>query len=226
LHVIATKHRWRDIVLALLLPAEGRAGRRAAQAGRGAEGENRIVRPSTADLHANVHVAANNRGGLEHLARYVLRPPIAQERLTRTADGSVLLTLKAEWSDGTTHLLFEPIELLERLAALTPRRGLPVRQPGGMRDQHERSEVREVLEHVPMGAVGAPGPRRQRRRVVAIAEHLRDGQWRHIADPFPITSTQVRTALAANIARSVVMALVPRPRASRSRPPPGLPARG
>jgi putative transposase len=73
------------------------------------------------DLHANVAVAANNRDGLERLARYVLRPPIAQERLTRTADGRVLLTLKAEWSDGTTHLLFEPIELLERLAALTPR---------------------------------------------------------------------------------------------------------
>ena len=51
------------------------------------------------DLHANVAVAANNRGGLEQLARYVLRPPIAQERLTRTADGRVLLTLKAEWSE-------------------------------------------------------------------------------------------------------------------------------
>src|SRR5262249_56960460 len=73
------------------------------------------------DLHADVAVAANNRDGLEQLARYVLRPPIAQERLTRTADGPVLLTLKAEWSDGTTHLLLEPIELLERLAALTPR---------------------------------------------------------------------------------------------------------
>jgi len=48
------------------------------------------------DLHANVAVAANNRDGLEQLARYVLRPPIAQERLTRTADGRVLLTLKAE----------------------------------------------------------------------------------------------------------------------------------
>ena len=47
------------------------------------------------DLHANVAVAANNRDGLEQLARYVLRPPIAQERLTRTADGRVLLTLKA-----------------------------------------------------------------------------------------------------------------------------------
>jgi len=38
----------------------------------------------------------------------------------RTADGRVLLTLKTEWSDGTTHLWFEPIELLERLAANYP----------------------------------------------------------------------------------------------------------
>jgi len=38
-----------------------------------------------------------------------LRPPIAQERLTRTADGRILLTLKAEWTDGTTALLFLPM---------------------------------------------------------------------------------------------------------------------
>jgi Putative transposase len=58
--------------------------------------------------------------GLEQLARYVLRLPIAQDRLIRTADGRVLLTLKAEWSDGTMALLFERVELLERLAGLTP----------------------------------------------------------------------------------------------------------
>jgi hypothetical protein len=39
---------------------------------------------------------------------------------SRTADGRILLTLKAEWNDGTTALLFKPVELLERLAALTP----------------------------------------------------------------------------------------------------------
>src|SRR6266581_7700092 len=33
------------------------------------------------DLHANVWVGANDRAGLERLARYVLRPPFAQERL-------------------------------------------------------------------------------------------------------------------------------------------------
>ena len=31
------------------------------------------------------------------------------------------LELKRPWSDGTTPLLFEPLEFLEKLAALTPR---------------------------------------------------------------------------------------------------------
>ena len=33
----------------------------------------------------------------------------------------VLLDLRHRWTDGTTQLLFEPVELQERLAALTPR---------------------------------------------------------------------------------------------------------
>src|SRR5439155_6826253 len=72
-------------------------------------------------IHANVAVRADDRQGLERLCRYVLRPPVAQDRLELTADGRVLVILKGEWSDGTTHLLFEPVELLEKLAALTPR---------------------------------------------------------------------------------------------------------
>ena len=36
-------------------------------------------------------------------------------------DGQVRLELRHPWSDGTTHLLFDPVELLERLAVLTPR---------------------------------------------------------------------------------------------------------
>jgi len=37
-------------------------------------------------------------------------------------DDRILLTLKTPWADGTRHLLFAPMELLEKLAALTPRR--------------------------------------------------------------------------------------------------------
>ena len=73
------------------------------------------------DLHANVWVSGNDRAGLERLCRYILRPPFAQERLRRRRDGRVALELKQAWHDGTRELVFEPLELLERLAAMTPR---------------------------------------------------------------------------------------------------------
>src|SRR3990172_3689826 len=40
------------------------------------------------------------------------RPPVAQDRLRRTGDGRVRLTLKTPWADGTRHLLFEPLAFL------------------------------------------------------------------------------------------------------------------
>ncbi|HET8576046.1 MAG TPA: transposase [Methylomirabilota bacterium] len=73
------------------------------------------------DLHANVWVPARDRARLERLCRYLLRPPLAQERLRRRADGRVVVGLRKVWRDGTTRLLLEPAELLEKLAGLTPR---------------------------------------------------------------------------------------------------------
>jgi len=73
------------------------------------------------DLHANVWVSAHDRAGLERLCRYVLRSPFAQERLRLRGDGRVALELKRAWQDGTRELVFEPLEFLERLAAITPR---------------------------------------------------------------------------------------------------------
>jgi hypothetical protein len=73
------------------------------------------------DLHANVWVSAHDRAGVERLCRYILRPPFAQERLRLRSDGRVALELKTAWHDGTRELVFEPLEFLERLAAMTPR---------------------------------------------------------------------------------------------------------
>ena len=73
------------------------------------------------DLHAAVVVPPRDRARLDWLCRYALRPPIGAERPHLTADGQVVLDLRHEWADGTTQLLFEPVELLGRLAALTPR---------------------------------------------------------------------------------------------------------
>ena len=73
------------------------------------------------DLHANTSARAKNRRKLERLCRYLLRPPVAEDRLSFGPDGSVLLRLKTPWRDGTSHLALEPVELLAKLAALIPR---------------------------------------------------------------------------------------------------------
>ncbi len=83
------------------------------------EGE-RCASASGVSLHANVAVPARDRSRLERLCRYVARPPVATERLSRLDDGRLLYRLKHRWRDGTTHIVFEPQELIEKLAALVP----------------------------------------------------------------------------------------------------------
>ena len=73
------------------------------------------------DLYANVAVPAADHARREQLCRYLLRPAVAQDRLRQLDDGRVALTLKSPWADGPRHLLFEPLTLLEKLAALIPR---------------------------------------------------------------------------------------------------------
>ncbi len=66
------------------------------------------------DLHAGVVVPAGARECLERLCRYALRPPVGQDRRQLTPDGKAVLELKRRWTDGTTHRVFEPVELLVR----------------------------------------------------------------------------------------------------------------
>ena len=73
------------------------------------------------DLHAGVVVPAGQRERLERVVRYVLRPPVAQERLHLTGDGQVRLDLRHPWRDGTTGVVFDAVEFLARLAVLVPR---------------------------------------------------------------------------------------------------------
>jgi len=73
------------------------------------------------DLHATVHVAAGDRGRLAELCRYLCRPPFAQHRLRKLIDGRIAVALQRPWADGTTHLVFTPMEVLARLVPLVPR---------------------------------------------------------------------------------------------------------
>jgi Putative transposase len=76
-----------------------------------------------AALHVELHpvtVSGEDRRRLEQLCRDLLRPPIAQDRLTLRPDGTVVVLLKTPWRDGTTHLCFEPARVLQFLKTHTP----------------------------------------------------------------------------------------------------------
>jgi hypothetical protein len=80
----------------------------------------RCARVSGFSVHAGVGIRAADRKGLERLCRYGSRPPVAADRLARLPDGRLSYRLKTPWSNGATHVLFEPLELVERLAVLVP----------------------------------------------------------------------------------------------------------
>jgi hypothetical protein len=46
---------------------------------------------------------------------------VAQERIHLTAEGQVRLQFRQPWRDGTTDVVFDPVEFLGRLAVLVPR---------------------------------------------------------------------------------------------------------
>lgn len=71
-------------------------------------------------LHADVQIRRNDRKRLEKLCRYTARPPIALDRMSETNDGKILYRLKTRYTDGTTHVLFDPLELVEKVVALIP----------------------------------------------------------------------------------------------------------
>jgi hypothetical protein len=52
------------------------------------------------NLHGATRVAANDKQGRVALCKYILRPPLANDRLKILDDGVVRLEFKKPWSDG------------------------------------------------------------------------------------------------------------------------------
>lgn len=116
--------RWADgrrVVWCLRCGSRGRAARRVA---RGCKELQRRASSTGRSLphraQAATRVAANDKPGRERLCRYILRPPLANDRLNILDDGSVRLEFKRPWSDGTSSVELEPLALIARLAALVP----------------------------------------------------------------------------------------------------------
>jgi hypothetical protein len=65
-------------------------------------------------------VATGDMVGRLRLCRYAARPILSMERLSLTKDGRIALALRHPYADGTTHIVFAPLELIARLCALIP----------------------------------------------------------------------------------------------------------
>jgi hypothetical protein len=72
------------------------------------------------NIHAAQVVDGRDRRRVERLCKYITRPPVAQDRLERRADGKLELSFKKAWRDGTRALVFEPADLIPRLVAAVP----------------------------------------------------------------------------------------------------------
>ena len=96
-------------------------------------------------LHADVSCGAEEREKLEHMARYIARPPVAMDRLHLRPDGLITYRLKNRYRDGTEMLLFSPMELMEKLAASVPRPRIHSTRYHGLFAPHSKARSKIVL---------------------------------------------------------------------------------
>ena len=130
------------------------------------------------NLHAATKVAANDKQGRVTLCKYMLRPPLANDRLKILADGNVKLELKKPWSDGTSSVELAPLALTARLAALVPPPKRHLVRYFGVLSSHaaSRSEVVPAPPAQPPPAPPAPAEKDKpagKSRYIPWAELLR-----------------------------------------------------
>jgi hypothetical protein len=63
----------------------------------------------------------NERHKLERLSRCLARPALSKKRLSLIEGGHIRYQLKTPYRDGTTRVIFEPLDFIARLAALVPK---------------------------------------------------------------------------------------------------------
>ena len=125
-------------------------------------------------LHAATRAGALDASGREALLRYVLRPPIAQDKLEQREDGLVRILLKRPWADGTVAVDMDPLSLLCRLAAsVPPPRHHTVRYAGVLGAASAwRSRIVPRAEQADTCAAEVAGKKKQRSRYRTWAELL------------------------------------------------------
>ena len=107
------------------------------------------------------------------MCRYISRPAVAEKRLSLTPNGNVRYQLKTPCREGTTHVIFEPLDFIARLAALVP-----------------KPRVNLTRFH------GGFAPNSQHRVRVTPAKRGSDGRYGTREDPEEPTPAERRTAMS------------------------------
>ena len=84
--------------------------------------------------------AADERAKLERLCRTITRPAVSTERWSLTAQGLIHYQLKTPYREGTTHVVFEPLDFMARLAALVPNPRVNLARYPGAIDMNWRAQ--------------------------------------------------------------------------------------
>ena len=82
---------------------------------------SRVGKVAGFSLHAGVAARAQERDKLERLCRYIARPAVSTKRMSMTRNGQVRYELKTPYANGTTHVIFEPLDFISRLVSLIPK---------------------------------------------------------------------------------------------------------
>ncbi|MCB1671875.1 MAG: transposase [Gammaproteobacteria bacterium] len=108
-------------------------------------GSDRVAKLADFSLHAGVAARADQREKIERLCRYIARPAISEQHLSPTPTGKVRYQLKTPFRNGTTHVIFEPLDFKARLAALVPRFRVNLTRFHHASPSVMRGKFREVL---------------------------------------------------------------------------------
>ncbi len=181
------------------------------------------------NLHAATRVAANDKLGRETLCRYILRPPLANDRLHILPDGGVKLEFKRPWSDGTTSVELEPLALIARLAALVPPPKRHLTRYFGVLSSH--SSLRSQVVPAPVKPPATPAePDKPARssRYIPWAELLRrtftiDVKCERCHGPLRLIALIKTETIIKRILGAMHLPTEP-PQLHHPRPPPGSPA--
>lgn len=111
------------------------------------------------DLECTTVVRGDDRERLEHLCRYLLRPPLADRRLRMLSGDRVGIELKTAWNDGTRWITMAADTFLERLCSMVPR----------------------PREHTVLYAGTLAGHSKQREQVVLEGERPKNTTWCELA---------------------------------------------